>query len=425
MIGRGSGQNAYLPGPLRGCARCLKGYVILAAMAPFSVYLHIPFCRHKCSYCDFNTYAGLESLVGDYVRALIRETAFFAASAGSRLPVHTIFLGGGTPSLLPVAALREIFAALETEFAIQAEPEITLEANPGTLSLAYLRDLRALGINRLSLGMQSARPEELALLEREHGFPEVVQAVTWARQAGFEQVSLDLIFGLPYQSLRAWQQSLELALGLHPDHLSLYALSLEHGTPLGSWVARGLVSQPDPDLAAEMYEWAAARLFAKGFIQYEISNWARAEGSGTLLACRHNLQYWRNEPYIGLGAGAHGFVGGFRTANVLAPAKYIQRCLEGAPGSFPRTPATASAVPVNRQVEMQETMLMGLRLTREGVSDRAFSVRFGRSIREAFPAEVRELLEAGLLEWGGEGADILRLTPPGRLLGNQVFVHFV
>ncbi len=217
-------------------------------MALYSVYLHIPFCRHKCSYCDFNTYAGLDHLTADYVRALSREAALFGESAGERLPVHTIFLGGGTPSLLPISALGEIFTTLEKVFSIEGKAEITMEANPGTLSLDYLRDLRALGVNRLSLGMQSARPEELTLLEREHGYPEVVQAVTWARQAGFSQINLDLIFGLPYQTLKAWQQSLELGLRLHPDHFSLYALSLEHGTPLGGWVARGLVSQPDPDL---------------------------------------------------------------------------------------------------------------------------------------------------------------------------------
>ncbi len=241
--------------------------------------------------------------------------------------------------------------------------------------------------------MQSARPEELALLEREHGYPEVVQAVAWARQAGFAQINLDLIFGLPYQTLNAWQQSVDLGLALHPDHFSLYALSLEHGTPLGGWVARGLVSQPDPDLAADMYEWAADRLDQAGFAQYEISNWARPGDGEMTYSCRHNLQYWRNAPYIGLGAGAHGFVGGYRTANVLAPANYIHRCVEGSPADFPRTPATSSAELIERQVEMQETMLMGLRLTREGVSNTVFTQRFGKSIHAAFPEELRQLLK--------------------------------
>jgi oxygen-independent coproporphyrinogen-3 oxidase len=263
------------------------------------------------------------------------------------------------------------------------------------------------------------------MLEREHGYPDVVQAVSWARQAGFSQISLDLIFGLPYQTLATWQQSTALALNLQPDHLSLYALSLEDGTPLENWVARGLVSQPDPDLAADMYEWAAARLEEEGFTQYEISNWARTAPSGTALICRHNLQYWRNAPYIGLGAGAHGFIGGYRTATVRTPANYIQRCLEGVLGEFPRTPATVSAVRIERRVEMQETMLMGLRLTHEGVSNQVFTHRFGESIQSAFSEEVQGLLRVGLLEWGGEGGDILRLTPQGRLVGNQVFIHFI
>ena len=173
-------------------------------MTPTSLYLHIPFCRRKCSYCDFNTYAGIEELVPAYVESLCREAEFLQAAAGGRLPVHTIFFGGGTPSLLTAAQLEAILSALEAAFDIQGDAEITLEANPGTLSLDYLRAIRQRGINRLSLGMQSASPEALALLEREHAFPEVIDSVAWARQAGFTNLSLDLIFGLPYQAARVW-----------------------------------------------------------------------------------------------------------------------------------------------------------------------------------------------------------------------------
>jgi oxygen-independent coproporphyrinogen III oxidase len=392
---------------------------------PHSLYLHIPFCRHRCGYCDFNTYAGQDDLIPAYVEALGREIELLAYSAASPLPVHTIFFGGGTPSLLPASGVEQILAAIEGHFELLPGVEISLEANPGTLSAGFLRDLAALGVNRLSLGMQSARPEELALLERQHDYRDVIQAVTWARQAGLDNFSLDLIFGLPEQTLESWQRSMELALDLRPAHLSLYALTLEHGTPLFHWAARGLLPEPDPDIAADMYEWASERLEAAGYQQYEISNWAAVDSSGELLACRHNLQYWRSLPYLGLGAGAHGFSGRVRTVNVLSPAAYIQRCRSGEPQTYPRTPATISAQEIDRQTEIGETMMMGLRLTSEGVSRAAFEARFGEKLEVHFQKEIAGLQQAGLLEWSGAKDPALRLTKHGRLLGNQVFLQFI
>ena len=277
-------------------------------MQPHSIYLHIPFCQHRCSYCDFNTYAGLENLISAYAQALQHEIKYVAATLDAKLPVHTIFFGGGTPSLLPAEYLANILKTLRTSFNVFPDAEISLEANPGTLSAAYLTELRNLGINRLSLGMQSAHPDELKFLERIHDYMDVVDAVTWARQAGFDNLSLDLIFGLPEQQTQTWVDSLQRALALAPEHFSLYALTLEHGTPLGSWAARGLIPEPDPDRAADMYELATEMLAQAGYAQYEISNWARENHE-----CRHNVQYWRNQPYLGLGAGAHGFVNGMRT----------------------------------------------------------------------------------------------------------------
>ncbi len=389
---------------------------------PYSLYLHIPFCRHRCAYCDFNTYAGLEDLIPAYTRALCAEIHWLGEAAAKRLPVHTIFLGGGTPSLLPVEALEAILRAAQDRFSWDPDIEITLEANPGALSLEYLRAIRSTGINRLSLGMQSSHPEELHFLERQHDFVDVIEAVKWARQAGFDNLSLDLIYGLPGQSLASWETSLKRALALHPEHLSLYALSLEHGTPMGGWVKRGLISLPDSDLAADMYELASERLATNGYQQYEISNWA-SHRNGRVQVCRHNVQYWRNLPYLGLGAGAHGFVAGYRTVNVRAPNAYIQRLSapDHAP-PFPRTPATSEARPLDRQTEMRETMMMGLRLTREGVVEAAFRQRFHTSLREAFGKEINSLVNAGLLEWSQEA---IRLTKRGRLLGNQVFMAFV
>jgi oxygen-independent coproporphyrinogen-3 oxidase len=402
------------------CAWCYTEIV-----KSYSLYLHIPFCHHRCGYCDFNTYAGLESLIPDYVDALCREAELLARSAESRLMVHTLFFGGGTPSLLPAPQVERILQTLGVCFDLKSGLEITLEANPGTVSRDHLYKLRHLGINRLSLGMQSAHPGELSLLEREHGYDDVVNSVAWARQAGFENLNLDLIFGLPHQAMETWQQNLTLALNLSPEHLSMYALTLEHGTPMENWVSRGLLSEPDPDMAADMYEWASNRLAGAGYQQYEISNWARLDSSSTTLACQHNLQYWRNLPYLGLGAGAHGYAEGVRTANVLSPASYIKRFRNGAAAEFPGTPATASLLPVDPDTEMRETMMMGLRLTREGVSRGAFERRFGRSMEEVFGQEIEQLRETRLLEWAGDGGDILRLTDRGRLLGNQVFMQFI
>ena len=391
-------------------------------MDVLSLYLHIPFCRHRCAYCDFNTYAGMENLIADYVTALIAELGCAAAGLPPNARVHTLFLGGGTPSLLPLSEVSRLLSAVRDGFPLTSGAEITLEANPGTLSREYLRGLRSLGVNRLSLGMQSASPEDLRILERGHDFFDVVQAVKWARQAGFGNLNLDLIFGLPYQSLASWQRTLELALDLRPDHLSLYHLTLEHGTPMNSWVQRGLLPAADSDLAAEMYEWAMARLEKAGFEQYEISNWARRSADGRLLACQHNLQYWHNLPYLGLGAGAHGFAAGCRTVNVRGPQAYINRCRNGAARPFPRTPATVHLTPIDRATEMAETMMMGLRLVQEGVPDRAFRQRFGVSIEAAFPREIHELRTQGLVEWS-QGR--LRLTARGKMFGNRVFMRFV
>jgi len=394
-------------------------------MQSISLYLHIPFCTHRCGYCDFNTYAGLENLIPEYVDALIGEAGFVAASATERLPVHTIFFGGGTPSLLPKSEVGRILQVLADLYDVSPDVEISLEANPGTLSADYLRGLRQVSVNRLSLGVQSASPEELRLLERQHDFQDVIQAVKWARQAGFDNLNLDWIFGLPGQSLQSWQRNLELAISLKPEHLSLYALSIEHGTPFKQMSSRGLIQPIDLDLAADMYEWAIWRLGEAGFVQYEISNWARPGPDGRPIACRHNLQYWRNLPYIGLGAGAHGFINGLRIANVLAPSAYIQRMRAGKSVEFPRTPASASVERVDEPREMGETMMMGLRLVEEGVSRSGFAKRFGQPIEAVYSPQVSKLENLGLLEAAPISNDQIRLTQKGRLLGNQAFMEFV
>jgi oxygen-independent coproporphyrinogen-3 oxidase len=248
----------------------------------------------------------------------------------------------------------------------------------------------------------------------------VIDALTWARRAGFDNLNLDLIFGLPEQTPDRWQATVKLILGLCPEHLSLYALTIEHGTPFGRWAQHGLLSAPDPDEAADMYEWAGDALEAAGFEQYEISNWAKQGRQ-----CRHNLQYWRGLPYLGFGAGAHGCAGGLRISNALRIKTYLERLHPDhllSNYTFPCSPATVNQIHISRRVEMQETMLTGLRLTREGVSATDFADRFGVQLQDEFGREIEELTSLGLLEQSGE---IFRLSKYGRLLGNQVFIRFV
>ena len=386
----------------------------------FSLYFHIPFCIHRCAYCDFNTYAGQESKIPAYVEALCREVEIVAHNAPEKLQVHTIFFGGGTPSLLSTSHFEYILKTVQNLFNVTAGAEISLEANPGTVTLESLQDLHKLGFNRISLGVQSASPDELRQLERIHDFFDVIDAVTWVRRAGFDNLNLDLIFGLPDQSLAQWQKTVNLVLGLNPDHLSLYALTVEPGTPFGRWAQHGLISVQNPDTAADMYEWAGDTLEKKGFEQYEISNWAKPDKE-----CLHNLQYWRGQPYLGFGAGGHGCAGGSRISNALRIKTYIERLMVAQSIDkflFPVSPATIHQIQISRHVEMQETMMTGLRLTKEGVSEDNFAKRFGVSMLDVFGSEIHELTALQLLEWS---RPILRLSKRGRLLGNQVFMRFV
>jgi len=403
----------------------LTNQPIATNLMSYSLYLHIPFCTHRCGYCDFNTYAGLESLMPAYVEALLAEIYSSSSSVGERLPVHTIFFGGGTPSLLYVDDVEKILNALRVAYRVSEDAEITLEANPGTLSAEKLVGLRKVGVNRLSFGVQSASPEELRLLERQHDFRDVIQAVKWARVARFDILNLDWIYGLPGQSLESWRKNIELAVKLNPEHLSLYSLSIEHGTPFKEMSSRGLLPLIDSDLAADMYDWASDRLEAAGYQQYEISNWAKTDSDGKLLTCRHNLQYWRSLPYLGLGAGAHGFAGGLRTVNVLAPAVYMRRLKAGGDFEFPRTPATASMEEIEPRRLMGEHMMMGLRLVREGVARLAFAEKFGRDLGNVYGPQIERLHSLGLLESVSGNQNAIRLTKKGRLLGNQVFIEFI
>ncbi|HEX2981335.1 MAG TPA: radical SAM family heme chaperone HemW [Anaerolineaceae bacterium] len=390
-----------------------------------SLYLHIPFCRHRCSYCDFNTYAGKEALRPAYVDALCREIRSVAGRGPARQSVHSIFFGGGTPSLLLPGEVAQILETIGDQFSLTADVEISMEANPGTVSRDYLSAVRGAGVNRLSMGMQSAHPDDLRLLERQHDFLGVIQSVKWARQAGFENLNLDLMFGLPDQPFERWKDTLEAALRLGTEHLSLYALTLEHGTPFQHWMDRGLIPEIDSDLAADMYEHTMERLDQAGFVQYEISNWARQRSDGGAWTCRHNLQYWDNQPYLGFGAGAHGYAAGTRTANVLGISAFIERCQTETTAEYPIGPAVANVTPIDHQTEIEETMMVGLRLTQAGVSGAQFAERFGVPLGDLYGKEIADLLAKGLIERLPDDPGGIRLTKRGRLLGNQVFMRFV
>ncbi|MBI4297034.1 MAG: radical SAM family heme chaperone HemW [Chloroflexi bacterium] len=384
-------------------------------MASLSLYIHIPFCRAKCLYCNFNSYPGLEALIPDYVSALIEETGLWAVEVRS-YQVQTIYLGGGTPSLLNPGEVAQILGQARATFSVATEPEVTLEANPGTVDQAWLEAARKAGVSRLSLGVQSFQHGFLRLLGRIHTTAQARQAFRWARQASFDNINLDLIYGLPHQTLLQWRSDLEAALALSPEHISLYCLTLEPGTPLAD--ALPPQARPDPDLAAEMYALSEDMLGTEGFDHYEISNWAR-EGR----RCRHNLTYWHNLPYLGLGAGAHSYLHGYRFANAASPQDYIRRLRASfRKGIGPRRfPQVAWARRVGRQREMAETAILGLRLG-EGLNLAALAQRFGRRPERIFARQRQELQELELAE---EVGGYLRLTPRGRLLGNQAFLRFL
>jgi oxygen-independent coproporphyrinogen-3 oxidase len=388
---------------------------------PVAVYVHVPFCHHRCSYCDFNIYAGMKSLYVPYVEAVIKEISVTAARVG-RVRVPSIYIGGGTPSLLTVELISGLLTAVRTFFEVDAEAEVTLEANPSDVQAAYFEQLRSLGVNRLSLGVQSSHEDELQLLRRGHSFQEAIATYEAARQAGFDNVNLDLIYGLPDQPIEKWRVTLERVIALQPDHISAYSLQVEERTAMLRWVQTGRVPEPDDDDVATMYELTQEMLVRAGFEHYEISNWAKVgqrngetEGKRESFCSAHNLVYWRNEPYLGFGCGAHSSFEGKRYSNVLHPRDYIQRIQQTGV-------AVAATEQIERALEMGETMMLGLRLIAEGVERARFADRFGQELDEVFGPTIANLIAQGLLESDVHG---VRLTPHGRLLGNRVFGEFL
>ncbi len=379
-----------------------------------SLYLHIPFCRHRCAYCDFNTYTGLSDLQTAYAGAL--STEIRQMSGAFSRPVHTIFFGGGTPSLMSPADMQTIMTTVYECFDVDVAAEISMEANPNTITRPYLDAMRALGINRLSFGVQSVVPSELALLERQHDFQTVVDAVTTARAAGFDNFNIDLIYGVPGQTLESWEESVRAVLAFRPKHLSLYCLIIEEGTPMARWLHSGTMAAPDADLAADQFELARDLLHDAGYDHYEISNWAQPG-----YECQHNLTYWRNGDYLGLGAGAHGHADGIRYSVVRQPRTYIKHIAAGG-GSYPLSSAVAQSTRLDHDEKMSDTVITQLRLLNEGLDMRAFEQQFSLSPQQAFGKSLDELLDWGLLQ---ERDRRLLLTKKGEFLSNQVFYRLI
>ena len=389
------------------------------------LYIHIPFCHTKCPYCDFNTYAGIEALMPGYVTALATEIRRWGALLGSPR-VNTIFFGGGTPSYVPRQAIADILDAVRQAFPVSEDAEVTIEANPGDLLNNDLGFILDAGVNRLSMGVQSLDDSLLELLGRRHTSDEALAAYEEVRRTGFDNVSIDLMYGLPYQSLEQWKDTLEQALELSPEHISMYCLTLEGGTPMERQVAQGELPEPDPDLAADMYTLAEDMFADARYRHYEISNWARPG-----MESRHNLTYWLNRPYLGVGPGAHSYLGACRFNNLNSPREYIGRLREAETRASPaealspevirRIPTVASVEVIDRTLEMAETMMMGMRLD-DGVRLQDFHDRFGESVASVYGKQVDELTKVGLIELR-DGA--LCLTRQGRLLGNEVFLRFV
>jgi len=375
-------------------------------MIELSIYIHVPFCRHRCAYCSFISYAGREADIPAYAHALAQELRLRPVENAE---IKTIYFGGGTPSLLPVDALSQIFKAIKEHHKIADKAEITLEANPGTLSREYLKTIRSLGVNRLSLGVQSLDDAELQLLGRIHSSTQARESIRQAKEDGFTNLSLDFIYGIPERSLETWRKMLGEIVTLGAQHLSLYGLTLEEGTPMHERVKKGEIPSPDPDAAACEYEMAEQTLEAAGYKQYEISNWAKPG-----FESRHNLAYWKRTPYLGLGVAAHSFINSERTANTSDLDAYLS-CLSE--GRLPiQTTETISAI-----AALSEAIILGLRLN-DGVSVDDIEAHFGIDLHSRFAAEIAECSSLGLLD---EQDDRLRLTPRGRLLGNEVFTRFL
>jgi len=376
-------------------------------MTAAGLYVHIPFCSSRCSYCDFATGIYQTELAERYVGGLIHEVR---SSRYAGETIDTIYFGGGTPSLLTPAQLDRILTSLHERFKIAADSEITLEINPGSATPEKLRAFRGLGVNRASFGAQTFDDAELAKLGRSHNSADALRTFADLRDAAFANVSFDLIAGLPGQTLEGWQRNIKQALDLAPEHLSFYLLEVHSGTPLAEHIRRGIQPQPDEDLAGVMYDWMLEQSAAVGYEHYEISNLCRPG-----FHSRHNVKYWTAAPYYGFGCSAHSYDGGTRRwSNHRDVLKYVEMVESG-----------ASTLAEEQQLSMMdvraEAVFLGMRLM-QGVDLRRYRESFGVDLRDEHADDLDRFCKAGLVELEG---DLIRLTRTGALLSNEVFAAFV
>ncbi|HIV85756.1 MAG TPA: radical SAM family heme chaperone HemW [Candidatus Monoglobus merdigallinarum] len=375
----------------------------------FGAYIHIPFCRHKCGYCDFNSYAGIPELSEAYTAALIGEIDRFRAS-GLGSPLDTVYIGGGTPTYINDRLLLKILSALDKKLYIRSGAEITVECNPGTADERKLKNLFGGGVNRLSLGLQSADDGILKRLGRIHTYADFLSCFSAARSAGFKNISVDLMFGLPGQSCDIWLDTIDKTAALSPEHISAYSLKIEEGTPFFELHSRGELDVPDDDENRDMYDMAAARLREEGYHRYEISNFAKPGAQS-----RHNTLYWTLEDYIGFGAGAHSYIGGRRYSNVSDVREYISRFSKG--DDIQTEYESGSLFDT-----MCEFVFLGLRMDC-GISKAEFKKRFGTDIYEVFGNALKRHTEIlGTLEDSG---DRLRIKSEYIYVSNQILSDFV
>ncbi len=377
---------------------------------PRALYIHIPFCTNKCYYCDFNSYVADGQPIDAYLDALEREMERTAAHYAPD-SIDTVYVGGGTPSVLSPRQLRRLFAAVRRHFPVAADAEFTMEANPGTTGPDKLEAMREGGVNRISFGAQTFDNRLLKAIGRIHEAVDIARSIREACAAGFRNLSIDLMFGLPGQRLEDWQDTLSRALELDLPHYSAYSLKIEENTLFHRLYERGELVLPEEDEEIEMYELLLERMAKAGRIQYEISNFALPGAES-----RHNAVYWKNEPYFGLGAGAHGYVFGERHMNVKGVLPYVELARSG----FPR----AETHRVTTREAEEDFMMVGLRMLR-GVRDADFAAQFGagKTMADRFGGTLERLVRQGLLERVPEGG--LRLTKKGMLLGNEVFGSFL
>ena len=370
------------------------------------LYLHFPFCQQKCNYCDFNSYAGMEHLLPKYLSAIKQELFLYKVHVSV---VNSIYIGGGTPSLLSISDITNLFDSIRRNFYVADRAEVTMEVNPGSCTMDKLKVIRMNGVNRLSIGLQSFNNESLKQLGRIHTVEDFIRTYQYARQAGFDNINVDVIYGLPWQTGEEWQDTLAGIVELDPEHISLYSLTIEDGTPFGRDLQAGKIKKIDEELEAEMYENAVKLLKANGYEHYEISNFAKPG-----KRCRHNQIYWRNEEYVGIGAGATSYMGRVRYTNVKEIPLYIEKV-------FGNDYATAEKEALKLDKIIGETIMLNLRLL-DGFRMDDLTKRFKTNIDQLYGPTIKVLSNQGLLK---EEEGMVKLTDHGLMIANQVFQRFV